>query len=246
MKSYPLVTCHINPRSRIESKALSESGLEVGSPEFVDWALKHKKFKVQVSWEPFNYSVVYRITCYLRSDQLWYASKCIGGIFKQHRLGKTEEITTAKLIEAVQWLCPDPQAIAPNLPPESEDTIDPAPQTEKRKFNQALYYQLLLEIEDLKQQIEELLQNNQNLKIDREQLWQQHAQSVKLRQDLQEIVTQLMAEREQYEEQLQTLNQVVNELGKKLESVNLKTNPRWYYADRYYQKLQEALQGKSL
>lgn len=241
MNAYLFVTCHLNPHSRSENKAQSESGLEVGSPEFAAWALQHKKFKFHLHWQPLNYAVIYRITCYLRSDQSWYASKYIGGIFKQHELGKTQHLSTAKLIEAVQWLCPDPQMIVSTLPPESEAPADPIVPTRQPKFSQALYYQILLEIEDLQQQLEQLWQDNQQLKLDREQLSQQESQSLKINQELQTTIAQLIAERKQHQEQLQNLTQIVHDLGSKLQSVNLKTNPRWYYANRYYQQLRDIL-----
>ncbi|MDJ1179650.1 hypothetical protein PJF56_12325 [Roseofilum sp. BLCC_M91] len=241
MKTYPLVTYHINPRSSAQNPAQSESGIEVGSPQFATWAQQQKKFKFKVYWQPFNYSVVYDITCHLRPNQSWYASKCIGGIFKQHPLGKTAELTPAKLMEAVQWLCPEPQVIPAEPSPDSLTETTPLTQNWQQQLRQTRYDQLLLEIENLQQQLDRLSQDNQHLNLDRQHLWQQQTQSLKTNQKLQATIDQLMAEREYYQTQLQNLNRVVNELGSKIESVNLKTNPRWYYANRYYQQLREIL-----
>ncbi|MDJ1176236.1 hypothetical protein [Roseofilum capinflatum] len=241
MKPYPLVTYHINPRSNSQNTARSESGLEVGSPQFATWAQHQKKFKFQVYWQPSHYSVVYDITCHLRSNQSWYACKCIGGIFKQHPLGTTAELTPAKLMEAVQWLCPEPQVIPADLSPDSETEPPPLTQNWQQQLRQTRYDQLLLEIEDLQHQLDRLSQDNQHLKLDRQHLWQQQTQSLKTNQELQATIDQLMAEQEYYQTQLKNLNRVVNELGSKIESVNLKTNPRWYYANRYYQQLREIL-----
>jgi len=241
MPTYPLVTCHINPRSSSQNQAQSESGLEVGSPQFATWAKQQKKFKFQVYWQPFNYSVVYSITCHLRSQQFWYASKCIGGIFKQHPLGKTEELTLAKLMQAIQWLCPEPQVMPTDIPPDAPIDTTPMSQNWQQQLRQTRYDQLLLEIQDLQQQLDQLSQDNQRLQLDREQLWQKQNHSFTINQELQATIDQLITEQEHYRTQLQNLKQVIDDLGSKLEEVNLKTNPRWYYANRYYQQLRDIL-----
>ncbi len=262
MNPHNLVTCHIHDQKNITPKAVCDRGFEVGTPKFSQWALENQKFQFKVYRTISQYCLCYTITCHLRRNsqkdtalnQSWYASKSIQGIIKTHGLGKTHELTTAKLIEAVQFLCPHPDASSAVISTESQPEEE---RDERQKLGEPGYKKIVAELEELKEQLEQFTLENNQLKLENNQLFHQQLlmaeghkkmenERLQLQQEFDKTLNKILVEGNQYQHQLEVIKSVVSELGDKLDQVNLKTNPRWYYASRYYQLLQEILAQHAL